>query len=604
MTAQRQYRLARPTRSSGYCHRGSGYAFALAFWALLSLAPAAQAVPQIGYAPTVVREVTGTIGEITRTIVVDSDVFQDEVVSTGANSATRIIFKDGTNLVLGENSKLKLTKLIFDPDPAKSKVAIEATLGIFRWTSGTLPSKSYQISTPVSTIGVRGTVIEFAVTGIGSTTVAVVQGMAEVANLRNQSVLLHPGQATVVLTAPVGGEPPPPSPPGPPPSDFLEAARQMTIMVRMADPPSDVNPAAGPGGQQPAVPITFTGPGGGNGHQNDPGGSNGSGIGAFGNSDLFARTLNTPPPAPPGNQGDKGNQGGQGNPGSQGNQGDPNSNDNSGGVGGDTGKPEGAKAANQIASTNAPATRIGTQSTASITVSRSATGGDTGDLGRLTGTVGPGGAPFTGAGSGPNGVDIGVGQSASFNYVFAPTTHGFQEGSVNFSFTDSAGDGTPLGGTVALNGVGVGPQFASDAAGGALAFGTMRSGTTRTLSLAISNLTTDEGSIDLVGLTLLGFKISGTWASLFSLDNFVDGQVLDKGETVLLRLTYHAPDDPGFFDDAMLTLITDQGAAFGSFGDTFSFALSGGVEVPEPTSIGIFALAASIGLALRRRRRS
>jgi len=39
-----------------------------------------------------------------RTIFVDSDVFQDEDVVTGPKSATRIIFKDGTNLEMARTA--------------------------------------------------------------------------------------------------------------------------------------------------------------------------------------------------------------------------------------------------------------------------------------------------------------------------------------------------------------------------------------------------------------------------------------------------------------------------------------------------------------------
>src|SRR6202007_2171380 len=130
---------------------------------LMSVLKDAAAGPIIGATRTVIREVVGTTDVETRTLYVDSDVFQDEEVKTGPHSATRIVFKDNTVLEMGENSRLKLTKIIFDPDPSKSKLAIKAPVGVFRWASGSLPSSSYQIGTPVSTIGIRGTVIQFSV---------------------------------------------------------------------------------------------------------------------------------------------------------------------------------------------------------------------------------------------------------------------------------------------------------------------------------------------------------------------------------------------------------------------------------------------------------
>jgi hypothetical protein len=128
----------------------------------------ALALPIVGNAQTVVRDVKGKLDSELRTLVVDSDVFLDEEVATGPNSGTRIVFKDGTNLELGENSRLRLTKLVFDPDPKKSEIAVKALVGVFRWTSGNLPVGNYHISTPVATIGIRGTSLEWIVGANGS----------------------------------------------------------------------------------------------------------------------------------------------------------------------------------------------------------------------------------------------------------------------------------------------------------------------------------------------------------------------------------------------------------------------------------------------------
>ena len=109
---------------------------AAALAAAIAVPGPAAAVPLVGNAQTVVRNVSGVLDQDERTIYVDSEVFQDEDIVTGPTSATRIVFKDGTNLEMGENSRLKLTKVVFDPDPAKSTVAAKAIIGVFRWTSG------------------------------------------------------------------------------------------------------------------------------------------------------------------------------------------------------------------------------------------------------------------------------------------------------------------------------------------------------------------------------------------------------------------------------------------------------------------------------------
>jgi hypothetical protein len=148
----------------------------------------ALALPIVGNAQTVVRDVKGKLDSELRTLVVDSDVFLDEEVATGPNSGTRIVFKDGTNLELGENSRLRLTKLVFDPDPKKSEIAVKALVGVFRWTSGNLPVGNYHISTPVATIGIRGTSLEWIVGANGLTTVALAKGSITVSNARGARV--------------------------------------------------------------------------------------------------------------------------------------------------------------------------------------------------------------------------------------------------------------------------------------------------------------------------------------------------------------------------------------------------------------------------------
>jgi hypothetical protein len=208
----------------------------------------ALALPIVGNAQTVVRDVKGKLDSELRTLVVDSDVFLDEEVATGPNSGTRIVFKDGTNLELGENSRLRLTKLVFDPDPKKSEIAVKALVGVFRWTSGNLPVGNYHISTPVATIGIRGTSLEWIVGANGLTTVALAKGSITVSNARGASVELAPNQATTVYPADPDGSQQPPSTPGAIPPEILQVIWKMTATINLFDAPSMSDPHSGGSG--------------------------------------------------------------------------------------------------------------------------------------------------------------------------------------------------------------------------------------------------------------------------------------------------------------------------------------------------------------------
>ena len=89
------------------------FAATLAIMAGCLWAGAAAASPIVGTARTVVRDVRGELASDIRTILVNTEVFLNEDISTGPSSAARIVFLDGTVLSLAEDSRLKLTTLVF-----------------------------------------------------------------------------------------------------------------------------------------------------------------------------------------------------------------------------------------------------------------------------------------------------------------------------------------------------------------------------------------------------------------------------------------------------------------------------------------------------------
>lgn len=134
---------------------------------LLAIAatPGALAVEKstVGNASTVVRTVTGTFQTDIRQIAYLDDLYHNELVETGDDSATEIIFLDDTRLAMGPDSSLVLDKFVYDPNPDQSSFVITATEGVFRFASGKLPKKSYTIHTPTATIGIRGTAFTLSV---------------------------------------------------------------------------------------------------------------------------------------------------------------------------------------------------------------------------------------------------------------------------------------------------------------------------------------------------------------------------------------------------------------------------------------------------------
>jgi len=88
----------------------------------------------------------------------------DQVVS-GDNSALQILLLDKSVFTVGANARMTIDKFVYDPNRGTSDVAASIAKGAFRFMSApTLGGQGHNaISSPVATIGVRGTIVEGAV---------------------------------------------------------------------------------------------------------------------------------------------------------------------------------------------------------------------------------------------------------------------------------------------------------------------------------------------------------------------------------------------------------------------------------------------------------
>ncbi len=202
--------------------------------ALAGSVATAQAATTVGDTRVVIEAVSGTLEANIRDLAVLDDVFHRELIATAADSATEITFLDGTVLTIGENSTLTLTEIIFDPTPGNARMIIDATLGVFKFASGNLPKESYEIRTPVATIGIRGTILSLVVEADGTTTVTADEGIVSVSNRAGVVRTLGlPGSSTIVLPA-VGAAVPAPTAVAPAPAAAIARVRVMTARVAQA----------------------------------------------------------------------------------------------------------------------------------------------------------------------------------------------------------------------------------------------------------------------------------------------------------------------------------------------------------------------------------
>jgi FecR protein len=169
---------------------------------VLALSGGAQAASSdhIGVAAAVRDAVQGTVGGATAPLGTGTSVYQNEVISTGDQSMAQLLFLDQTSLSIGPKSEVKLDRFVYDPDRKQGDVVLEASRGAFRFITGAQDPKSYTLKTPVATIGVRGTILDYGLEN-GRLVIRLVEGNAIITLDDGKTITLDdPGDAIVILT--------------------------------------------------------------------------------------------------------------------------------------------------------------------------------------------------------------------------------------------------------------------------------------------------------------------------------------------------------------------------------------------------------------------
>ena len=204
-------------------------AFAIAAGLLLAANTQGHAAldQQIGAAAQVVNTVYGN-PEATRQsqwLRPGMDVFQNETIVTAESSASRMVFRDNTQLAIGPIAQVKLDTFVYNPNPTASATTISLVKGVFRFTSGSFGKDNYVIETPAAKIGLRGTAFTVFIAADSSEFIAVERGAISVTCHKGVTVLLTAGQMTYIrspLSAPSPAQPTVPIP----------AVNQMDALLR------------------------------------------------------------------------------------------------------------------------------------------------------------------------------------------------------------------------------------------------------------------------------------------------------------------------------------------------------------------------------------
>lgn len=179
----------------------------------------------VGAAAAIVRHVEGISDSDVRTLNMSDSVYFNEVIVTNEDSASKIHFPDDTSLTVGPNSRVTIDAFVYDPNVKNSKMVVNISLGIARFVTGKMESAAYQIKTPTSTIGVRGTTVITSVTEDQKSEVFFEEGTGTVTSESGDAVDVGEGLATTVTP----GEPP--TDPAPPEGDIEASVAEMDVVL-------------------------------------------------------------------------------------------------------------------------------------------------------------------------------------------------------------------------------------------------------------------------------------------------------------------------------------------------------------------------------------
>ncbi len=102
--------------------------------------------------------IDGTVNDLAN----GDPVFQGDTIEVSESGAVGFVFLDKTTLSLSEGGKMVLDELVYDPASGSGGMAVDMIEGAFSFVSGEIAKTgpdAMTVSTPVATIGIRGTTV-------------------------------------------------------------------------------------------------------------------------------------------------------------------------------------------------------------------------------------------------------------------------------------------------------------------------------------------------------------------------------------------------------------------------------------------------------------
>lgn len=138
---------------------------AAALACVLSSAAVAQAQEAVGVNAAIRNSIrTQPAGESAlRPAALRGQVRTGDVFVSGAQSQLQILLRDQSIFTVGSNARVTIDRFVIDTDRSAGGASASVARGAFRFVSGRGGARPGAVRTPVSSIGVRGTVVEAVV---------------------------------------------------------------------------------------------------------------------------------------------------------------------------------------------------------------------------------------------------------------------------------------------------------------------------------------------------------------------------------------------------------------------------------------------------------
>lgn len=112
---------------------------------------------------------TGENGE-KRELKTGDAIYLNDALSTSAKGSAQLMFLDKSALTISPDSKVVIDTFVYNPKAKNGKMSLNGAKGAFRFIGGALTKSSkVDIKTPVSTIGIRGGIVDTHIAAGGET---------------------------------------------------------------------------------------------------------------------------------------------------------------------------------------------------------------------------------------------------------------------------------------------------------------------------------------------------------------------------------------------------------------------------------------------------